>query len=73
MWFLAHFSHLSQPLNVNVFITLKRKYRTLTDNLIILTNADNLTKEDFLAYYGQARKQTLTIRNGKSGWQTTGL
>ena len=73
VWLPAHSSHLSQPLDVNVFTTLKRKYRALTDDLAILTDADNLTKEDFLAYYRQARKQALTIRNGRSGWQATGL
>ena len=51
-WLPAHSSYLSQPLNVNVFTILKRKYRALTDDLIILTDADNLTKEDFLVYYG---------------------
>ena len=55
-WLLAHSSHLSQPLDVSVFAALKRKYRALTDDLVMLTDADNLTKEDFLVCYGQARK-----------------
>ena len=49
MWLPAYSSHLSQPLDVNIFVTLKRKYRALMDDLVILTDADNLTKEDFLA------------------------
>jgi len=37
------------------------------------TNADSITKEDFLGCYGQARNEALTIKNGRAGWRAIGL
>ena len=72
-WLPAHSSHATQPLDVGVFSPLKRRYRALTDELALLTDADDLTKEDFLECYGKARKEALTIRNGRTGWRASGL
>ena len=72
-WLPAHSSHATQPLDVGVFSFLKRRYRAHTDELALLTNADDLAKEDFLECYGRARSEALTIRNGRAGWKATGL
>ena len=72
-WLPAHSSHATQPLDVGVFSFLKRRYRAHTDELALLTDADDLTKGDFLECYGRARKEALTIKNGRAGWKATGL
>ena len=72
-WLPAHSSHITQPLDVGVFSALKRRYRTHTDDLAMLTNADSISKEDFLDCYGKAREEALTIRNGRAGFRATGL
>jgi hypothetical protein len=72
-WLPAHSSHATQPLDVGVFSFLKRRYRSHTDELALLTSADDLTKEDFLECYGKARRDALTIKNGRIGWRATGL
>ena len=43
------------------------------DDLAMLTNADSITKEDFLECYGYAKKEALIVRNGRAGWRVTGL
>ena len=65
-WLLAHSSHATQPLDVGVFSFLKRRYRAHTNELALLTDADDLTKGDFLECYGRARKEALTIKNGRA-------
>jgi hypothetical protein len=70
---VPHSSHVTQPLDVGVFSSLKIHYRNNTDDIALLSNADSLLKEDFLECYYKARETAMTSRNIRSGWKLTGL
>jgi hypothetical protein len=65
--------HVLQPLDLSVFSSLKSHYRTELSQLAFLTDSSPLGKQNFLACYSKARKEALTARIIKAGWQATGL
>ena len=68
-----HSSHITQPLDVSVFSSLKVQYRQFRDDIALVSNADTISKEDFLMCYYRARIQSFTARNIRSGWRQSGL
>ena len=68
-----HSSHITQPLDVSVFSSLKIRYRQFRDDVALVSNADTLSKEDFLMCYYRARMQSFTAQNIRSGWRQSGL
>ena len=76
IWLLSlpsHSSHITQPLDVGVFASLKINYRQAADNITMFTNGDDLLKSDFLESYYKGRQQGITMRNIRSGWRKSGL
>jgi transposase-like protein len=69
----SHSTHAMQPLDVSVFASLKQHYRRYVDRLALISNADTISKEDFLLCYHKARKEALTTRIIRSGWRKSGL
>ena len=67
-----HSSHLLQPLDVGCFSPLKRSYGQQVENRIRL-GVNHIDKLEFLAIYKQARMNTLTEINVRSGFAATGL
>jgi hypothetical protein len=67
-----HSSHLLQPLDVGCFAVLKRSYGRLVEHKMSL-GVNHIDKLDFLALYRQARAQSLSEANIKSGFRGTGL
>ena len=68
-----HSTHITQPLDVSVFSSLKTQYRQFRDDVALLSNADKISKEDFLMCYHRARIQAFSVRNIRSGWRQSGL
>jgi hypothetical protein len=69
----SHSTHITQPLDVSVFCSLKVRYRQYVDQMALISGADALSKEDFLLCYHRAREEGITARNIRSGWRQTGL
>jgi hypothetical protein len=67
-----HSSHLLQPLDVGCFAVLKRSYGRLVEHKMSL-GINHIDKLDFLTLYQQARAQSLSEANIKSGFRGTGL
>lgn len=73
VWLPAHSSHITQPLDVGVFSSLKSTYRTAVDDYFFESGGGDSSKETFLQCYCKARKAAQTIQNIRSGWRATGL
>lgn len=69
----AHSSHITQPLDLSVFCSLKTRYRQYTDDVALTSAADSISKEDFLFCYARAREGAFSARNIRSGWKQAGL
>ena len=68
----AHTSHGLQPLDNGIFNAVKAAYRKELSSLASLTDAAPMDKINFLRYYSKAREASMTERNIKSGFRTTG-
>jgi hypothetical protein len=68
-----HSSHLTQPCDKSCFSVLKRAYRRLLGNLVLLTDSSPIGKKNFLFCYSEARKEGFTEVVIRSGWQAAGL
>ena len=68
-----HTSHVLQPLDLSVFLSLKRSYRKQVGFLSLLTDSSPVGKQNFLLCYQKARLQALVQPNIKSGWKASGL
>jgi 4-hydroxybenzoate polyprenyltransferase len=68
-----HSSHVLQPLDLSVFLSLKSRYQKEVRYLTLLTDSSLLGKQNFLACYQKAKKETLSAKNIKNGWKATGL
>jgi hypothetical protein len=66
-------SHVLQPLDLSVFSSLKSHYRTAVGFLALLTDSSPIGKQNFLTCYSKARKEALSAKIIKAGWQATGL
>ena len=66
-------SHILQPLDVGVFSTLKRKYRTEIANLSSYIETTPIQRRQFIDYYAKARQIVLTSYYIDAGWRGTGL
>ena len=69
----AHTSHVLQPLDLTIFSSLKRLYRKELQKLSSLIDSTPIGKRNFLVCYQEARQESITSSNIKSGWRTTGL
>jgi hypothetical protein len=69
----AHSSHVTQPLDVGVFSSLKHFYRTYLEDFGHEDFTSALSKRHFLASYIQARNRAINRRNILAGWKETGL
>ena len=69
----AHTSHVLQPLDLTVFSSLKRLYRKELQKLSSLIDSTPIGKRNFLVCYQEARQESITSSNIKSGWRTTEL
>ena len=69
----AHISHVTQPLDLGCFSSLKTIYRRLVGNFMALTNETKLGKAKFLEFYAEAHEIAFCKSNIQSGWKATGL
>ena len=67
-----HCSHMLQPLDVGVFVPLKRALASLTDAASQLSS-QRMTRIDWVITYMKAREQAMTPRNILAGWTGAGL
>jgi hypothetical protein len=68
----AHASHLLQPLDVGVFVPLKRAYGKLLRGRMIAGD-NHIDKEDFLSLYPEARAKVFNSKNICDGFTGAGL
>ena len=68
-----HSTHILQPLDIAVFSSLKTEYRATVDMLALISNADAISKQDFLLSYHKARLVAICRKNCISGFRKTGL
>jgi hypothetical protein len=52
----AHTSHITQPLDVGCFSSLRAEYRRLVGNFVALTNKTKLGKARFLEFYSKVHE-----------------
>jgi 4-hydroxybenzoate polyprenyltransferase len=69
----AHSSHITQPCDLSCFATLKKAYRRLLGDLVLLTDSSPIGKEGFLRCYSQARIEAFKEEVIRAGWLATGL
>ncbi len=69
----AHSSHVTQPLDVSCFSSLKCWYRKFLAEYGYEDFTSAISNQNFIAAYTKARKEALSRRNILSGWRTTGL
>lgn len=69
----AHSSHITQPCDLCPFSLLKKAYRRLLSNLVLLTDSSPIGKQNFLRCYAQARMEAFKPANVRQGWLATGL
>ena len=67
-----HSSHLLQPLDVGCFSPLKKSYGRKVEEKMRL-GINHIDKLEFLAIYKQARTESITENNIRSGFAATGL
>jgi hypothetical protein len=67
-----HSSHLTQPLDVGVFSSMKA-HMTREMDRIIRTGIPRIDKIEWTNAFIKARPHAFTVRNIKSGWSGTGL
>ena len=68
-----HTSHVLQPLDLSVFSSLKSHYQTKVGFLTLLTDSSPIGKQNFLSCYAKARREALSAKIIKAGWEATGL
>ena len=68
----AHSSHLTQPLDVSCFGVLKRNYGIELD-VFIKAQITHITKTEFFIAFQKAYFKTITQKNIKAGFRSTGL
>ena len=68
----AHSRHLLQPLDVGVFGSLKRNYKTLLAEKTRFATY-NIDKADFISLIQKAKRQGISVQNIQSAWRATGL
>lgn len=68
-----HSSHITQPLDVGVFSSLKTAYRKLIRDLRVVPDKSKAGNINFTQAIGEARKAALTPSNIKSGFRATGI
>jgi hypothetical protein len=73
LFLLLYTSYILQPLDLSVFSSLKSHYRTAVGFLALLTDSSPIGKQNFLTCYSKARKEALSAKIIKAGWQATGL
>lgn len=73
VYLIAHTSHFTQPLDISVFSSLKRKSRALVASETVYDDYSPHEKALFMKRFAQARKAAITISNVKSGFAATGL
>ena len=71
-WFVAHSTHLTQPLDVGCFQPMKH-YHTEAIDRACRAGGTEFTKTDFLAASETIRRNTFKASTIRSVWQKTGL
>ena len=69
----AHSSHVLQPLDLSVFLVVKRFYRNQIQELSHLDDAAPVKKERFITAYYNAREAAITERVVRARWATAGI
>ena len=69
----AHSSHVLQPLDLSVFLVVKRFYRQQIHELSHLDDAAPVKKERFITAYHVARERAITERVIRARWATAGI
>ncbi|KAK7178721.1 Tigger transposable element-derived protein 2 [Paraphaeosphaeria sporulosa] len=69
----THLSHVLQPLDLSVFLVVKRFYRQQIQELSHLDDAALVRKEHFITAYYIAREGVITKRVICAGWATAGI
>jgi hypothetical protein len=72
-YLIAHASHIFQPLDVGVFSSLKRSFRTLVEAESTRAEFSGIPKHTFIQQYALARKQSITPANCIAGFRATGI
>jgi hypothetical protein len=72
-YLVAHASHILQPLDLAVFSSLKRRFRSLVAREWETDGDSLLKKQKFITQYGRARDMAITPNNCKSGFQAAGI
>ena len=72
-YLLADCSHITQPLDVGVFSSLKTAYRKAISKHAMMDDKAPIAKQRFIHYYAAAREKAVTKTNIKSGWSATGI
>ena len=67
-----HISHLLQPLDVGMFLPLKR---TLADKTDVATRLDSnhISRANWISMFIQAKSKALITSNILTGWKNAGL
>ena len=69
----AHSSHVTQPLDLSCFSTVKKNYRGQIADLAQFDDSAPVKKIQFCKCYKKARQEGLTSTTIKSGWKAAGL
>jgi hypothetical protein len=72
-YLIAHASHIFQPLDVGVFSSLKRRFRTLVEAEAATPHFRGIPKHTFIQQYRQARDESITQANCQAGFKATGI
>jgi transposase-like protein len=72
-YLLPHTSHITQPLDVGVFSSLKQRYRDMARQLVYHFASAPVNKQRFLLTYRQASELAITLSNITSGFRKAGL
>lgn len=72
-YLIPHSSHIFQPLDIAVFSSLKRKFRSIVGSFYQVGNLKPIKKARFIQQYSEARQHAMTIINCESGFRAAGI
>jgi DDE superfamily endonuclease len=68
-----HTSHVTQPLDLTCFSSIKMRYRKDIQELAALDDSAKVKKERFISAHNKARIESLTSRTIRNGFKAAGL
>ena len=72
-YLIPHTSHIFQPLDLAVFSSLKRKFRTIMSANPLIDDMAAMKKAQFLLQYQDARTRAITLTNCAAGFSAAGI